>query len=104
MCFAVVEFGRAYYASVAVTNAARDGARVAMDPSNSTADIVAVAEDSAGSIELTTVNVDSSGTVGDMATVTATYNFTSTVPIVSQVWGGGSLTISHTATSRIGWE
>lgn len=104
MTFGVIEFGRAYYASVAVTNAARDGARVAMDPSKSTADIVTAAEESAGSIELTSVIVDSSGAVGDTATVTASYDFTSTLPMISQFWGGGSLEISHSATSRVGWE
>ena len=104
MSFGVVEFGRAYYASVAVTNAARDGARVAMDPSKSNADIVLAAEESAGSIELTSVVVARSTTVGDTNTVTASYDFTSTLPIISQFWGGGALEISHSSTSRVGWE
>jgi Flp pilus assembly protein TadG len=104
MSFAVVEFGRAYYASVAVTNAARDGARVAMDPSNSNADIIAAAEASAGSIELTSVDVDRSTTVGETSTITASYGFTSTLPIVSQFWGGGVLEITHSSTSRVGWD
>ena len=104
MSFSVVEFGRAYYASVAVTSAARDAARVAMDPSRSNADIVTAAEESAGSIELTQVDVDRSVVVGETSTVTVYYDFTSTLPIVSQFWGGGPLEISHSATSRVGWD
>lgn len=103
MTFGVIEFGRAYYASVAVTNAARDGARVAMDPSRPNADIVSAAEESAGSIELTAVIIDRSTTEGEYSTVTATYDFTSTLPLVSEIWGGGALEISHSATSRVGW-
>ena len=104
MTFGVVEFGRAYYASVAVTNASRDAARVAMDPSRSNADIIAAAEVSAGSIELTDVDVDRSLVEGEYSTVTVYYEFTSTVPLISQLWGGGPLEITHSATSRVGWD
>lgn len=104
MSFGVVEFGRAYYAAVAVTNAARDGARVAMNPAMSNADITAAAEESAGTIELTGVSIDRSGAIGSNATVTVTHDFTSTLPLISQFWGGGALEISHSATSRVGWD
>ncbi len=104
MLFGVVEFGRAYFASIAVTNAARDGARVAMDPATSNADITAAAQNAAGSTTLTSVDIDRSTTVGDTSSVTATFNFESNVPLVSNFWGGGALVISHTATSRVGWD
>lgn len=104
MCFGVIEFGRAYYASVAVTNATRDAARVAMDPSKSNAEIVAVAEESAGSVELTSVSINRSTTEGEYSTVTATYDFTSALPLIAEIWGGGALEISHSSTSRVGWD
>jgi Flp pilus assembly protein TadG len=103
MSLGVFEFGRAYYASVAVTNAARDGARVAMNPSATNAEIVTTVEDSAGSIEVSQVDVDRSTTEGETSTVTVTYDFTSNVPLISQFWGGGTLEISRSATSRVGW-
>ena len=106
MLFGVMEFGRAYFASIAVTNAARDGARVAMDPARTEADIEAAAVGASGSIELTAddIDVDRSTTIGETTSVTATYNFESDVPLISSIWGGGPLVISHTATSRVGWE
>ena len=104
MTFGVVEFGRAYYASIAVTNASRDAARVAMDPTKSNADVIAAAEESAGDIELTSIVLSRSTTVGDTSTVTTTYDFTTSVPLISQFWGGGTLEINHSSTSRVGWK
>ncbi len=75
-----------------------------MDPSKSNADIIAAAEASAGSVELTSVDVARSTTVGETNTITASYGFTSTLPIVSQFWGGGVLEITHSSTSRVGWD
>jgi hypothetical protein len=33
--------------------------------------------------------------------VRVTYNFDSVVPLINTVWGGGTLTIGHTAVSRV---
>ncbi len=104
MTFGVMEFGRAYYASIAVTNAARDGARVAMDPSKSDGDVTAAANEAAGSVDLSELVIARSTTVGSTSTVTATHSFESVLPLISNFWGGGPLMISHTATSRVGWE
>lgn len=104
MLFGVLEFGRAYFASIAVTNAARDGARVAMDPSRSDADVKAAAENAAGSIKLTDVEINRSLEVGKTSSITAYVDFETGVPLISQLWGGGPLRISYTATSRVGWE
>jgi Flp pilus assembly protein TadG len=104
MAFGVMEFGRAYYASISVTNAARDAARVAMDPSNSDADIIAAAEAAADPLTLTDVSISRSTTVGDTATVTVTFEFNSFVPLIENTWGGGPLAITETATSRVGWD
>jgi Flp pilus assembly protein TadG len=104
MTFGVIEIGRAFYASTAVTNAARDGARVAMNPAKSNAEIVAAAEAAAGDVELSSVTMSRSTTIGEMSTVTATYEFNSFVPLISELWGGGPLIISESATSRVGWD
>jgi len=104
MLFGVLEFGRAYFASIAVTNAARDGARVAMDPSRSNADVRSAADNAAGSTELTDVVIERSFTVGNINRVTAIVDFETSVPLISEIWGGGPLRISYTATSRVGWE
>ena len=118
MLFGVLEFGRAYFASIAVTNAARDGARVAMDPSRSNAEVRSAADhdlhngpnanpaadNAAGSTELTDVVIERSFTVGNINRVTAIVDFETSVPLISEIWGGGPLRISYTATSRVGWE
>jgi Flp pilus assembly protein TadG len=104
MTFGVLEFGRAYYASISVTNAARDAARMAMDPSNSNADIISAAEAAADPLTLTDVSISRSTTVGETATVTVTFEFNSFVPLIENTWGGGPLAITETATSRVGWD
>jgi Flp pilus assembly protein TadG len=101
---AAMEIGRAYYASIAITHAARDGARVAMNPAFTNADVVSAAEAAADPIDPTTVVVTRSITVGDFATVTVEYEFEPVLSIVAEVWGGGALVFSETATSRVGWE
>lgn len=104
MAFGVIEFGRAYYASINVTNAARDAARVAMDPSRSNADIVAAAEAAADPLELSNVDVDRSIVEGETSTITVTYEFETVAPLIANFWGGGALQISESATSRVGWD
>lgn len=104
MAFGVIEFGRAYYASISVTNAARDAARIAMDPSKSNADIIDAANDAADPLTLTDVNISRGTVVGETSTVTVTYDFTTPVPLISNIWGGGALTITESATSRVGWD
>jgi Flp pilus assembly protein TadG len=103
MTFGVLELGRAYYASTAVTHAARDGARVAMDPTKTNAQVVAAAEAAADPIDLSNVGVSRTTAVGSMATITVTYEFNSFAPFVSAIWGGGPLIFSESATSRVGW-
>ncbi|MEZ4520337.1 MAG: pilus assembly protein [Thermomicrobiales bacterium] len=104
MAFGAIELGRAYNASISVTNAARDAARVAMNPATSDADVIAAANAAAESINLTSVDVDRSYTEGEWSTITVSYEFNTVVPLVSQFWGGGPLTISESSTSRVGWD
>lgn len=104
MAFGVIEFGRAYYASISVTNAARDAARVAMDPTRSNADIIAAAEAAADPLELSNIDIDRSIVEGETSTITVTHEFETVAPLIANFWGGGALQISESATSRVGWD
>jgi Flp pilus assembly protein TadG len=104
MSFAVVEFGRAFAVSMAVTHASRDGARLAMNPEATDAEILAAAQSAAGSYDDLDISIDRSTIVGETASVTVSYEFEAITPLVANLWGGGSLTISETTTSRVGWE
>jgi Flp pilus assembly protein TadG len=94
----VFEFGRALHAYVTVTHAARDGARVAMDPTKSNADVVQRAKDAANPLSVTPTVL--SRTTGGRARVQVTYGFTTPVPLISEFWGGGTLTIKRVAESE----
>lgn len=104
MAFGTLEFGRAYYASTSVTHAARDAARVAMDPSKTNAEITAAAEAAADPLTVNVNLTDRSTTEGQTSTITVTHNFEAVTPLVSNLWGGGPLVISASATSRVGWD
>lgn len=103
MAFGTLEIGRAYYASTAVTHAARDAARVAMDPSRTNAEIEAAAEAAADPLTLN-VTINRSTTEGELSTITVSHSFEAVTPLVSNLWGGGALVISASATSRVGWD
>lgn len=100
----VIEFGRAFSASIAVTHASRDAARIAMNPDATDAEIIAAAQSAADPYVLTDIAVNRSYVVGETSTVTITYEFESVVPLVANLWGGGTLTISESAVSRVGWQ
>jgi len=100
----VIEFGRAISVSMAVTHASRDGARVAMNPEATDAEIIAAAKAAASPYDSVNVVINRSPVVGEMAKVTVTYQFESVAPLVSNLWGGGKLAISDSTTSRVGWE
>lgn len=104
MSFGVLEMGRAFYASIAVTHAARDGARVAMNPAATDAAIVAAASAAADPVTLSEVRLARSTTIGELTTVTAVVEFEPVAPLIAELWGGGPLVISESATSRTGWD
>jgi len=104
MSMGVIEFGRAFSASMAVTHASRDAARLAMNPDATDAEVIAAAQSAAAPYVLTEVALDRSYVVGEMSTITVTYEFASVVPLVANLWGGGTLTISESAVSRVGWQ
>jgi Flp pilus assembly protein TadG len=104
MSLGVIEFGRAFSASIAVTHASRDGARLAMNPAVTDAEIIAAAQAAADPYVLTDVQISRSTVVGEMSTITVTYEFEAVTPLVANLWGGGPLTISDSSTSRVGWK
>ena len=85
------DFGRAFYYNIAVANAVREGARVAVDATRTNADISQAVTTAAPSITLTNITVAPTSrsitNSGQAVTVTASYNFTPLTPVVSRVLG-----------------
>jgi Flp pilus assembly protein TadG len=107
LLFAIVDFGRAFYTWLVVTNAAREGARVGATQQPLTA-IQSRITSSIGSLDpakltVTTANVQ--GPRGQPITVSLTYNFAFATPIGSVVALLGNTlstpTIGSTSTMRL---
>jgi Flp pilus assembly protein TadG len=99
LAFGVVEFGRAFHAALTVSHAARDGARVGMDPEADDPAIIAAVEAAAAPLDVEPPAIDRA--TGGQVEVTVTYEFETAAPFISEIWGGGSLTISRTMIGRI---
>lgn len=93
---AVFEFGRGLHTYVSVIQSAREGARAAMDSTKSDSAIQQIVVNAAAPISVSATVTRTSG----KTTVTATTNFTASLPMISQIWGGGPLVISRTFTSQ----
>jgi Flp pilus assembly protein TadG len=100
----VVDFGRAFYASNAIANTAREGARYAAVSSHTTSQIISYATSKAV-LDNLTVTVVSRGTAGDPsspAVVQASYTFTPITPLIAQICcGGGSTTMNARSTMYV---
>ncbi|MEA2526098.1 MAG: hypothetical protein QOF01_5402 [Thermomicrobiales bacterium] len=94
----VLEFGRAFHAVLTVTHAARDGARMGTDASVTEAKIISAVDAAASPLDPSGVAVSRSSSE---VTVTVSYQFESPVPLISEFWGGGPLTISRSATAHV---
>jgi Flp pilus assembly protein TadG len=85
------DLGRAFYYNIAVANAVREGARLAVDTTRTNTEIAQAVTDAAPSITLTNITITpNSRTIsnsGQTVTVTATYNFTVLTPIISGILG-----------------
>jgi Flp pilus assembly protein TadG len=85
------DLGRAFYYNIAVANAVREGARLAIDTSRTNTEIQAAVTDAAPSIALTNITVSpttrTTSNSGQTVTVTATHNFTVLTPVISSVLG-----------------
>lgn len=108
LLFAIIDFGRAFYAYNIVTNGAREGARTAA-VQRSTSDVnTAVANATTGleSSKVTKTYSNIQGDQGETVTVTVNYAFSYVTPLspLLSLFGGSSLstpTISSTAKMRL---
>lgn len=92
----VFEFGRVFHTYLSVVNAAREGARAAMDGTQTDAQLQTIASSAASPVSVS-VSVTHSGA---QTTVSVSSNFTSSVPLVSSIWGGGALVMTRAFTSE----
>lgn len=102
----VVDLGRAYYAMVALNDAAEEGAMYAsIDPGNLTEIQNRAVHASSGLITFDVNRVSrapSSGfTAGEPVTVTVTYDFDIYTPIMQTFFEGGSFTLRGEAINPI---
>ena len=85
------DLGRAFYYNIAVANAVREGARLAIDTTRTNTEISTVVTDSAPNITLTNITVSPStrsvSNSGQTVTVSATYNFAVLTPVISSILG-----------------
>lgn len=96
LLFGLFEFGRAFTMDMSVIQGAREGARIAMTSGVTDAAIQAKASAAAAPVSVT-VSVSHSGS---QTSVTVSSTFTSIVPMLSALWGGGPLPITRTFTSQ----
>lgn len=107
LIFGLVDFGRAFYTWLVVTNAAREGARTAAVqlPSAQVDASIVQAMGSLPTANLTITKTNVQGTRGTPVTVTLSYNFDYVTPIGPlMALFGGSLaepTISSSSTMRL---
>ena len=92
----VFEFGRVFHTYLSVVNGAREGARSAMDGTKTDSQLQSIASTAASPVSVT-VTVSHSGA---QTTVSVSSSFTSSVPFISTVWGGGALVMSRAFTSE----
>jgi Flp pilus assembly protein TadG len=101
-----VDLGRAYYFQVSITDAAREGVRVASNPSRNDSDIRAAVVGEGGStitIDADRISIDPSPTrtSGHPVTVTVSYDFTTITPLVGMIVDEGILNISGSASAVV---
>ena len=100
--FGIVDFGRAYFADLTVTHAAREGARALAVGNDATAAATSAAA------ALTVGVTPSTCTPGDAGSVTVSHDFTFVTPIgpiLGLLGGGGfdeSITLESTGTMQCG--
>jgi Flp pilus assembly protein TadG len=105
LIFGMIEYGRMVMVQQILTNAAREGARVAVSDTSTTAGVKAASNQylTAANISNTTITVTpdppSSATAGNPVSVQVSVPFNK-VSWVSSPWFLGSTTVSYTATMR----
>ena len=85
------DLGRAFYYNIAVANAVREGARLAVDTGRTNTDISQAVTDAAPNVALTNItvtpNTRTPSNSGQTVTVSATFNFTPLTPVISNILG-----------------
>ncbi len=94
------EVGRAVYSSHTIAQAARDGARLAIDPDTTSSEVVSVVKSAAAPLDVADGDISVVSGTSEVQ-VSVIYRFTTDVPLISELWGGGSLAIRGEATSRL---
>ena len=89
------DLGRGMYAYLAIVHGARDGARVAMDTSNTDADVRAAALAAAAPFGASVTIARST-----MVTVTVTYDYQPITPFVALIGGSNTLHMTSKMVSQ----
>jgi hypothetical protein len=99
-----VDFGRLYFAYVAVTNASRVGVEYGMDPRSASADVRTAIKQECPALNLTdadiTLAANPAWSAGSELTVTVQSNFDAVTPLISEIWGGGPLRLTGRTVAR----
>lgn len=101
LVFGMIDFGRVFNAWITVTNSAREGARVGATRQDETAIEARVAA-AMGHIDDYTVDiVNAGGASGTAVSVSVETTIDILTPLIGDIIGGGSVTISETTTMRL---
>lgn len=100
-----LDLGRAFYYQVALTNAAREGARYGASNPTDAAGIVARVQAESSPIAIASgdiaVATPNGASAGNPLEVTVTYSFPAVNPFIASLWGGGNLPIRGGAAMAI---
>lgn len=100
---AILDLGRAVYASHVVANCAREGARFGRVSPDDTAGITAVAQSAAVGLDAAEITVTVSHPTADQVRVDVQYTFRLLTPLIAGVLGRDSLVLHNAATMYTGY-
>ena len=100
---AILDLGRAVYASHAVANCAREGARFGRVSPNDTAGITAVAQNAAVGLDAAEITVTVSHPTANNVRVDVHYTFRLITPLIVTILGRDSLVLHNAATMYTGY-
>ena len=98
----VIDLGRAVYAYNTLSNAAREGARVAVIPANTDAEVRNAVKQKAVSLNLTDGDISiTARNSGDPVTVAVQHEFRPVTLLVADAIGAGSITLRARSTMYV---
>jgi len=98
----IIDFGRAVYAYSVVANAAREGARYGVMAPDDHAGITARIHDTAVGLDPAQLSISVTNAETTIE-VSVSYNFELVTPLMADVLGSGSLTLSSSASMYTGY-